>query len=112
MVIACSTFKGQDPGSDLCKTAVRSTILNHPRKGCVQVVAAHGEVFGSEEDDTASFDRADRHARSVVGTDIQSAVAENLHPRRATRRISIKLNKTAITPAQAAVGDQRGVARG
>ena len=44
--------------------------------------------------------------------DVQVAVAENLHARRAAKGIMIKHNQTAITSAQAAVGDQRGIARG
>src|ERR1700730_11548545 len=112
MVIACSTFEGQDSGSDLCEAAVRSTILNHPGKGRAQVVTANGEVVGSEDDSAASFDRASRHARSVVPADIQIAVAENLRARRAARRVLLKQNETAPTSARAAVGDQHAAIAG
>src|SRR5690242_18257523 len=110
MVIACPTFKGQDSGSDLCEAYVPSTTLNHPRKGCVQVVATHGEVVGSEEDSAASLNRAGRYTRGVVSADIQIPVPESLQTRGAACRVLLEKNETAPASVRATVGDQCAIA--
>ena len=93
------------------RAAADSAILDQPGKGRAKVVRADGQVIRPEKDQTISFDRAGRHARSALLTYIKVAVAENLHARRAARRSGRKYNQTARTSAQTAVGDQRGVAR-
>ena len=64
----------------------------------LQVVAAHGQVVRPEEDIAAAFERADAHARCVVQADVQLAVAEDLHGRRATRGSAKKEIEPPVPP--------------
>ena len=68
----------------VCATA-ESAILHQPGKSRAHIVRAHGQINASEEDKTVALNRAGRDARSVVLANVQSAVAENPHPRRTTR---------------------------
>src|SRR5438094_36721 len=86
--------------------------MNRTRKDRVEIVSAHGQIEGSEEHKPISLDRAGGHTRSVMAADVQERVAENLHARRAATGIIAKINGAPSASARAAVGNQRGVARG
>src|SRR5262249_1555226 len=92
------------------RAAIDSAILDPSRKGLVQVIRANGQVVGSQEYSAVSFDRSSRHTRSIVTANVQVAVAENLHLGRAAGGSSSKLNRTAVTSAHTAVGNQHSVA--
>src|SRR5262249_61546339 len=93
------------------RAAIDSAILDPSRKSFVQVIRANGQVVGSQEYGAVSFDRSSRHTRSIVTANVQVAVAENQHLGRAAGGSSSKLNRTAVTSVQTAVGNQYGVVR-
>src|SRR3954453_17036692 len=106
-------MENQGASPDFCQrataAAIGSAVLYQPGKVCAPMVAAHGQIEGSEEHKPTSLDRADGHTRSVVAADIQEAVAKNLHARMATSRIIAEENRAAF--AGAVLSHHRGIAR-
>src|SRR5439155_24249703 len=54
--------------------AADSEVLHHPGKVSAQVVAAHGQVVGPEEDRASAFNGTNGHARGIVSADVQVAL--------------------------------------
>src|SRR5207248_3950584 len=67
-----------DFGERAAHAAADSAILDHPGKERVQAILTDSEVVGSEENKAVTFNRTNRHARSVVSADVQIAIVENL----------------------------------
>src|SRR5207249_2662394 len=80
--------------------------LDHAGKGFAQVITANGQIVASEENITAAFKRADRHAERAMRIDVEITVAEYLCLGSAASGGVLKLNETAEPTAGAAVGDQ------
>src|SRR5437667_7138843 len=76
------------------RAAADSAIPDQPGKGRAKVVRADGQVIRPEKDQTISFDRAGRHARSALLSYIKVAVAVNLHARCVVSRSGRKTNQT------------------
>src|SRR5207247_1197516 len=108
----------QRSGADLAQPtasirikAIIAAILEDTRKNSAHVVAADGQIVPPEENITATFNRADRHARSVVATGVQIAVTENLHASRAASRITTKENCASTPATNPPIAGQRAIAR-
>ena len=56
--------------------------MNQACEGGVAVSTADRQAIYAQDDDAISLERANRHSRHIVATDIQLAVAKDLHARR------------------------------
>jgi hypothetical protein len=91
---------------------ILATVLNYAGKGGAQVVAAYGQIVGSQKSISVTLNRANRHARRIMTADVKAAVAEKLDPRCATSGTAFKENCSAFAAVRPAVRDQRCRIRG
>ena len=94
------------------RAAPAAAVVNDAGELRASVVAAYEEGVASKKHIPVTFNRADRYARCEVIADVQVAVAENLHTRRATTGPRSQLSRTTRASAQATVIDEGAIARG